>query len=97
MDVTCATCKWWTDITTQYDDLDEWDRNFHPRMREGNFLDTEPMPGRWGVCTKADELGPRSFESQFYVTDGSDYMAHLHTRETFGCNQHEPADNAEPA
>lgn len=82
---TCATCKWWTDITSQYDEktLD------HPRLEGDVYSRGELMPGRWGECTKVDELGPSSVNTQFYVTDGSDYRATLHTRETFDCSEWE--------
>jgi hypothetical protein len=90
---TCATCRHWTDITSQYDDS-----IYHPRYDSGKkevdpagYRNTvrEPMPGRWGWCAKVDELDPQTKDCQFYVTDGSDYTATLHTRETFGCNQWE--------
>jgi hypothetical protein len=91
-DRTCATCRHWTDITSQYDGME------HPRYAAGEAINPElgnlytvrePMPDRWGYCGKVDELDPQTKDCQFYVTDGSDYTAHLHTRETFGCNQWE--------
>jgi hypothetical protein len=88
-DRTCLTCRHWTDITSQYDDTAAWG---HPKLRwydDGGEYRSEPMPDRWGECNKVDELDPQTRYCQFYVTDGSDYTAHLHTRETFGCNQWE--------
>jgi hypothetical protein len=85
-DRTCATCRHWTDITSQYDG---W---MHPEIREPAPDDgcrRVPMPGRWGDCGKVDGLDPQTKDCQFYVTDGSGYTATLHTRETFGCNQWE--------
>jgi hypothetical protein len=84
-DRTCATCRHWTDITSQYDG---W---AHPRFKHEEEGETkyEPMQGRWGWCGKVDKLDPETRECRFYVTDASGYAANLHTRETFGCNQWE--------
>lgn len=81
----CAGCAHWS--PTQY----------QPDIRPD--LDTKPddwmgeeAPGNWGYCQYAGEFGPRDTSNRFFVSDGSDYPATLHTRSDFGCIDHAPKE-----
>lgn len=83
-DRTCSTCQWWKAYTSP--DAWEWPelRDEHgDTVYDENYL-TTPAPGTWGECLKAAEFGP-SQSDRFYVVDGSEYKAELHTRGDFGC------------
>lgn len=81
----CKTCKHWEQLNYEgakhYRDPDD---EFSVLRDPENRIPT----ALWGRCMKADEFNPAR-SSRFYCTDGSDYEAWLHTRNDFGCVEHE--------
>lgn len=82
----CGGCEFF-----QRSDWDSGDRNYYVinEIQAKDDFTSLKAPGKWGVCVKVAEFGPRRGSDKFYVIDGSQYQATLQVRTDFGCVEYQ--------